>query len=114
MKNVLLQWIRIAAAGAVLVAAASAQQAAATGTVAGSVRRAGSPVASARVVIDSGSDSTYTASTTTDRDGRFTVANAPVGSIGVKVYNAQDQVIVRAQGRLSRAGETLTLALQAP
>ena len=113
MKTLIGRWKLAAVAVAMAAATASAQQAE-TGTVAGSVRRAGGPVASARVVIDSGRDSTYTASTTTDGNGRFTVANAPVGPIGVKVYNAQDQVIVRAQGTLSRAGETLTLALQAP
>ena len=114
MKTLIGRWKLVAVALAMVASTASAQQAAETGTVAGSVRRAGSPVTSARVVIDSGSDSTYTASTTTDRNGRFTVANAPVGPIGVNVYNAQDQVIVRARGTLSRGGETLTLDLRAP
>ena len=96
------------------LAAAAAQQPPATGTVTGSVRRASGPVASARVVIDSGSDSKYTATAATDRDGRFTIAHAPVGSIGVKVYDANNKVIVQAKGTLTGAGETLTLVLQAP
>ena len=108
-------WLPAAVAVVMLAAAAAAaQQQQATGTVTGSVRRANGPVASARVVIDSGSDSKYTASAATDRDGRFTIANAPVGAIGVKVYDAQGKVIAQGSGTLTRAGETLTLALQAP
>ena len=114
MTNGILRWLFIAAAGVGLAAAAPAPQSTETGTVTGSVDRAGSPVASVRVVINSGSDSTYTASTTTDRDGHFTIANAPVGAIGVKVYDARDHVIAQARGTLSRAGETLTLVLHVP
>jgi hypothetical protein len=103
-----------AAVAVVVLAAAGAAQQQATGTVTGSVRRANGPVASARVVIDSGSDSKYTASAATDGDGRFTIANAPVGAISVKVYDSKNKVIAQARGTLTRAGETLTLALQAP
>lgn len=113
MKQWMLCGLVVAAAGAALAAAAPAPQAE-TGTVAGSVRRASGPVAAVRVVIDSGADSKYTASATTDRDGRFTIASAPVGAISVKVYDAREQVIAQARGTLSRAGETLTLVLHVP
>jgi Carboxypeptidase regulatory-like domain len=113
MTNLTLKWLVVAAAGLVLAAAVSAQQKE-TGTVTGTVRRPGGPVASARVVIDSGSDSKYTGSATTDRNGHFTIADAPVGPIGVKVYDASDHILAQARGTLSRGGETITLTIQAP
>jgi carboxypeptidase family protein len=97
-----------------VVAAAPSAQERNTGTVAGSVRRASGPVESARVVVDSGSDSKYSASAATDRNGRFTIANAPLGAIRVKVYDAQNKIIAQGSGTLTQAGETLTLMLQAP
>jgi hypothetical protein len=107
---------RLSAAAVVLVvlAAAPAAQERDTGTVTGSVRRASGPVESARVVVDSGSDSKYSGSAATDRNGRFTIANAPLGAIRVKVYDAQNKIIAQANGTLTRAGETLSLMLQAP
>jgi ABC-type phosphate transport system permease subunit len=105
MKHLFMAWLVVATI--VLVRAQ-------TGIVTGTVRRAGGPAASARVVIDSASDSTYTASTTTNADGRFTVAEAPVGAIGVKVYDAKGQLIAQTRGVLSHAGDTLTLMVVAP
>ena len=94
-----------------LIAAAMAAD---TGTVTGSVRRTSGPVASARVAVDSGSDSRYGVSTTTDRDGRFTVSDAPVGPVGVKVYDDKGQVIAQGRATITRAGETVTLMLHVP
>jgi len=111
MKRVVWKWIVAAAAVAVLASTASAQ--AATGIVKGSVRRSTGPVAAARVVVDSATDSRYTASTTTDQDGAFTIADAPLGGIGVKVYDSKQNVIASGKAILRRAGETVTLVLQA-
>ena len=68
----------------------------------------------AKVVIDSASDSKYTARTKTDQEGAFAIAGAPVGDIGVRVYDDTDRVIVRAKGTLREAGETITLMLRTP
>lgn len=83
-----------------------------TGVVKGSVSGANGPVAGARVVIASGSDSSYTARGTTDNDGNFTFPNAPLGEVEVKVYNAQDNLIATGKGVLKVAGETITLVLR--
>ena len=112
MKSLMRKCGLAAVVAAMVVSTISAQQPA-TGLVKGSVRRPGSPVASARVVVDSGSDSTYTATTTTDRDGNFAVSDAPVGGVTVRVYDAADHVIASGKGTLQHAGETITLALQA-
>jgi hypothetical protein len=114
MMNWIVRGLGVAAAAVILTTATAAQPQPETGTVTGSVRRASGPVASARVEVDSGSDSKYGASTTTDRDGRFTITTAPVGAIGVKVYDAKEQVIAQGRGVLRRAGDTINLALQAP
>lgn len=84
-----------------------------TGVVKGSVSGDSGPVVGARVVIASGSDSSYTARATTDNEGAFTFPNAPLGDVEVKVYNAQDNLIASGKGVLKVAGETITLALRA-
>ena len=83
-----------------------------TGIVKGSVSGDSGPVVGARVVIASSSDSSYTASATTDKDGAFNFSNAPLGDVEVKVYNAQDSLIATGKGVLKVAGETITMALR--
>jgi len=85
-----------------------------TGVVKGSVSGAGGPIVGARVVIASGSDSSYTASATTDKDGAFGFSDAPLGDVEVKVYNAQGNLITTGKGVLKVAGETITLVLTIP
>src|SRR4051794_939112 len=114
MTDGIRRGLAAAAVALAVWAAAPAAQERGTGTVTGSVRRASGPVESARVVVDSGSDSKYSGSATTDRNGRFTIADAPIGVIGVKVYDTQNKMIAQASGTLAQAGETLTLTLQAP
>ncbi len=111
MKRVVWRWFVVAAAVAVLASTASAQSA--MGIVKGSVRRSTGPVVAARVVIDSAADSSYTASTTTDQDGAFTISDAPVGGIAVRVYDSKDRLIASGKATLRHAGETVTLVLQA-
>ena len=85
-----------------------------TGVVKGSVSAADGPVVGARVVIGSHTDSSYTASTTTDKEGAFTFSNAPVGELELKVYNSQDTLIASGKGVLTAAGETITVVLKVP
>jgi hypothetical protein len=103
----------VSAGVALLVMTASAAPSP-TGIVKGSVSGADGSVAGARVVIASGSDSSYTASATTDKEGTFTFSNAPLGEVEVKVYNSQDNLIATGKGVLKAAGETITLILRAP
>jgi hypothetical protein len=112
MKTSTGRWRLVAVIAAMLVATASAQQSA-TGVVKGTVRRANAPVVSARVLIGSTSDSAYTRTTTTDRDGRFTVTDAPIGGVTVRVYDDTERVIANGRATLQHAGETITLDLQA-
>ena len=84
-----------------------------TGVVKGSVSGDSGPVVGARVVIASGTDSSYTARATTDNEGAFTFPNAPLGDVEVRVYNAQDNLIATGKGVLKVAGETITLVLRA-
>ena len=113
MKSLMGRWRLVAVAAAMAVSTVSAQQSD-TGTVKGSVRRPGGPVVSARVVVDSASDSTYTATARTDRDGNFAVSNAPLGGVAVRVYDVTDHVIASGKGTLQHSGETITLDLRAP
>jgi hypothetical protein len=110
MTRVTRGWSLAAAAVVVaLVSTVSAQQ---TGIVKGQVLRAGGPVAGARVALNSGSDSKYTGAATTSPDGTFTIADAPVGPIDVRVYDDKDKLIATAHAVLRRPGETVTLTLQ--
>jgi len=86
--------------------------AAGTGIVRGTVRSGTTPVVGARVVIGSSADSSYTASVTTDQQGRFTFGDAPVGVVEVKVYDADDHLLGSASGSVPAAGETVTLAVE--
>ena len=104
----------LALAGVVLLVMTVSAAPGPTGVVKGSVSGDGGPVVGARVVIASGSDSSYTASATTNNEGGFTFSNAPVGEVEVKVYNPQDNLIATGKGVLKVAGETITLVLRVP
>jgi hypothetical protein len=106
--------MRAAVVAAALGIAAAVWAQPATGTVKGTVRRPAGPVASVRVEIDSAADSKYSASTTTDSSGAFTMSGVPVGGVGVKVYNDKSEVIAQRRGTIEHAGDTLTLVLPVP
>ena len=91
---------------------ASAAWAAATGTVQGSVSRPNGPLVGARVVIASGTDSRYTATGTTDQQGRFSFSGTPLGNVEVKVYDSQQNILARRRGVLHNAGEIITLVFE--
>ena len=114
-KNRLRTWVLAGMAVAVLASAVAAAQAA-TGTVKGSVRRPerstrrggeGRDRQRQRLEVTAGRNKT-------DQEGAFTISDAPVGDIGVRVYDDTDRVIVAGQGHAARAGETITLMLRTP
>jgi hypothetical protein len=100
----------------VLFASASWALTADTGTARGSVTRFGSstPVAGARVVIDSATVSSYTASATTAGDGTFSFMDTPLGEFVVKVYDSGQDLLVSGSGSLNVAGQVVTMTLSVP
>lgn len=101
-------------AGAALLAFTGWAQSAATGTVKGSVAGVGGSLVGVRLMIDSASSSSYTATTTTDQNGQFTFSDVPVGGIEVKVYDAQGSVLVSGKGNVKFQGDVITLVLRIP
>jgi hypothetical protein len=102
----------IASATVILLSTALAQTVA-TGTVNGRVTLNGVPVSNAAVVLGSSGSSGYTAKTTTDANGNFTVENAPVGTVEAKAYDSQGVFLVSGIGVLNKAGDVVSLTLSA-
>ena len=112
MDSVIRQCVQVGVAMMVSVAVSFAHQPS-VGTVKGSVEAPdGRPVPAVRIVADSATDSAYTASSTTDQEGRFTVADAPVGVVTLRVYDAADRVVAQGEATLSQPGETVTMVLR--
>jgi hypothetical protein len=105
---------RILIAAVSLVLALQAQQALPTGTVKGVVTSAGKPVAAAKVVLSSSTDSGYTASAATDVDGAFAIGQVPVGTVEVRVFSSDGALAISGKGELKTAGEVLSLPIQIP
>jgi hypothetical protein len=104
----------MAAGVSVIACVALLSAAIATGTVKGTVTRAGNPVVGAKVKIASHSDSGYGATAVTDKEGSFSFTGAPVGGVDIKVYDAEDDLLVAGKGELQFAGEVITLQLEVP
>jgi hypothetical protein len=105
----------LATIGGIVFASMALSATAATGTVNGSVKTsAGSPVVGAKVVLESRSDSSYGATTQTDKEGAFTFTGAPVGGLNVSAYNDKEELLVTGKGELQFAGEVITLPLEVP
>jgi hypothetical protein len=111
MKRLLLRFSPLAVA-AVLLASMAASAANATGTVSGSVTQSGNPIAGAKVVIDSESDSSYGAATETDAKGGFSFTGAPLGAVNLRVYDANDQLAVSGKGELTFQNQVITVTLE--
>ena len=111
MKRLLAKWLLVAAGTAISVSIVCVEAAVATGTVQGSVARLGAPVVAARVVIASASDSSYGASASSDTDGAFTFSAVPLGKVQLKVYDAQDNLLVSGTGVLDFADQIITVTL---
>lgn len=88
-----------------------AAQAAVTGSINGSVKAAGGPVAGARIVVDSSGDSSFSGSATTLADGSFVVVDAPVGIVQVKAYDKEGKMLGSAKGDLKHQGDVLAITL---
>lgn len=85
----------------------------ATGTVKGTVQGAGgAPMEGVRVVIQSGSDSSYGRSVRTGAEGTFVFSNTPLGDFQVKAYDAKNRVVATTKGLVEEADEVVTLLLQ--
>jgi hypothetical protein len=85
-----------------------------TGTVNGQVSVVGGFLAGARVVIKSSGDANYTATSTTDENGTFSFTNVPVGTVEIKVYDAQSNLLKTVSATLASAGQVLNVAIQIP
>ena len=96
----------------VLVWGGAAAAGSAVGTVKGTVVRDGAPAAGTKVVFESGSDSSYSASARTGNDGTFTFSNAPVGEFEVKAYDEADELLATSKGILEKADDVVILLLQ--
>lgn len=103
----------IVSALAVLLLAAAWAQGASTGTVNGNVTLNGTALANVAVVLTSSGSSAYTGKATTDANGNFSVTDAPVGTVEVKAYDAQGAFLISATGIINKAGDVITLALNA-
>ena len=111
MKRILLTGLALAFA---LFVSGAWVQAPATGTVKGSVTLNGNGLEGATVVIGSSGNSNYTGRATTDPSGNFSFSNAPVGTIELKVYDANGRFLVSGTGSLKQAGDVISLTLSVP
>lgn len=107
------RFVLIASALVIFLLSAAWAQAPATGTVNGSVKLNGTPLANAAVVVSSSGSSSYTAKATTDANGNFTFGDAPVGNVEVKVYDSQGVFLASGAGVLGKAGDVVSLAIAA-
>ena len=101
-------------AAALLSGQLTIAQSAAVGTVSGQVTVVGGFLARARVVISSTGDTNYTGNSTTDENGKFNFASVPVGTIAIKLYDTQSNLLKTVGGTLASAGDVLNLAIQVP
>ena len=113
-KVIKVRLLLIAVVAATLSGPFLRAQTAPTGTVNGQISVVGGFLAGARVVLDSSGDATFTATATTDANGQFSVTNVPVGTIGVKIYDAQNNLLKTVSATLDTAGQVLSLNIQIP
>lgn len=85
-----------------------------TGTVNGQVSVVGGFLAGGRVVIRSSGDANYSATSTTDENGTFSFASVPVGTVELKVYDGQSNLLKTVSATLASAGQVLNVAIQVP
>ena len=97
-----------------LAVALLAQQTGPVGTVNGVVTAAGAPASAIKVVLGSGTVSSFTASAVTNAQGQFTVSGVPVGPVDVKVFDAQGNLTVSGHAELTAAGQVVSLPIHLP
>ena len=89
-------------------------QSSSLGTVSGKVTVVGGFLAGARVVIHSTGDANYTANSVTGQDGTFSIASVPVGTVEIKLYDTQSNLLKTVSTTLSSAGQVVSVAIQVP
>jgi len=89
-------------------------QSVSTGAVNGQVSIVGGFLAGARIVISSTGNANYTATSTTDANGRFSFASVPIGTIGIKVYDTQNNSLKTVGATLDSAGQILNVQIHVP
>jgi len=82
-----------------------------TGTVQGTVKVNKAPLAGAKVILGSAADSQFRQVLATDAQGSFTATGVPLGVVSVKVFDAAGKFVIKGEGIVERAGETITLVL---
>lgn len=107
------RFVLVASVAVVFLLSMAWAQTPATGTVNGTVTLNGTAVANAAVVLSSSGDSSYTVRLTTDANGNFSAANAPVGTVEAKAYDSQGGFLVGGTAILSKAGDVISLPLNA-
>lgn len=102
----------VLAALVLLPLGAAAQEGPAAGTVIVVVHGAGgAAVAGARVTLEGGGDTSYSREATTDAAGSATLPDVPLGSVAVKAFDADGQLLASGVGYLEQAGEVITLII---
>ena len=89
-------------------------QSSSTGAVRGQISVVGGYLAGARVVISSTGDANYTANSTTDANGIFSIAGVPVGTIQIRVYDSQTHLLKTVSATLDSAGQVINVAIHVP
>jgi hypothetical protein len=89
-------------------------QSSSTGTVSGQISVVGGVLAGARIAVNSSGNANYIASSTTDANGKFSIANVPVGAIEIKVSDAQSNLLKTVSATLASDGQVLNLQINIP
>lgn len=94
-----------------LVATLALAQDPGSGTVTGTLVIDGAVREGARIVASSSASSAWEVEAVTDENGGFSVSDAPLGTIWLKAYDADDQLLAMGEGELSEDGQVLDLDL---
>lgn len=84
------------------------------GTVTGVATLDGAAIAGASVTIDCVEDSAYIGTGTTDGAGQFAIPAVPVGAFSIRVFDAEDQLLLEGSGMVEADGETVDVELVPP
>ena len=85
-----------------------------TGTVGGQVSVVGGSLSGAKISLTSTGDASYTASATTDSNGKFNIQGVPVGTIAIQIFDSQNNLLKTLSATLASAGQVLNLDIQVP
>lgn len=102
----------LAALGAVLAGppAALAQEDG-SGTVTGVLQVGGVPQVGVQVVASSSNSSSFESAETSDAAGQFTFEAVPLGTVYVKCYGPEDELVAEGEVELTTDGQTVTVEL---